>query len=442
MTAAQRIAAWAADLTDEAVPETVRDAAELHAVDAVGCALAAHGLGEGAAVRALAAEEGGAAQATALGLAARVPAPTAALVNGTLAHTLDFDDTHDASVCHVSAVVVPAALAAGEAAGATPAQVLTAAVAGNEVVCRIGAAAPRAFHARGFHPTSVCGVFGAAVAAARLRGLDADGIERALGLAGSMASGLFAYLADGSPTKPLHAGWAAAAGIRAATLAANGLRGPAAIFEDRFGVLAAYTDGDHDLDAQLADLGTRWETPEIAFKAYPACHFVHGALDALAAAGPLDAEDVAAVDATIARAGAALVSDPRDEKLTPATPYGARFSLPYALAAQLVHGAVDATTFTAAAIGDAAVLARTPDMRTHTWDPGEEPSTFGGAVTVTLRDGTTRHATAKAPAGLDAAGVHAKAARNAAIAGVELDGLAGLTAALAAARPVPAAAAR
>jgi 2-methylcitrate dehydratase PrpD len=237
-----------------------------------------------------------------------------------------------------------------------------------------------------------------------------------------MASGLFAFLADGSPTKPLHAGWAAAAGVRAAALADHGLRGPAAIFEDRFGVFAAYTDGDHDPAAQLADLGSRWETPQIAFKAYPACHFIHGALDALADAGPVTAAEVDHVEATIARAGAALVSDPREEKLAPVTPYGARFSLPFALAARIVHGRVDATTFTPAALADPEVLALTPLMRTTTWDPGAEPSTFAGAVRVVLRDGTERQRTADAPAGLDAGGVRAKAARNAALAGVELDG--------------------
>jgi len=407
VTAAQAIATWAAGLGADGVPATVRDAAQLHALDAAGCALAAHAVGEGAAVRALASEEDGAPQATAIGLAKRVPAAGAALVNGTLAHSLDFDDTHEASVCHVSAVVVPAALAAGEAAGATPDDVLTAIIAGNEVVCRLGAAAQHGFHARGFHPTSVCGVFGATVAAARLRGLDAAGIERALGLAGSMASGLFAYLSDGSPTKPLHAGWAAAAGLRAAALAAHGLRGPAAIFEDRFGVFAAYADVEPQID--LDDLGSRWETPNIAFKAYPACHFIHGALDALRDAGPLQANDVERVDATIAAAGAPIVGDSR-----PATPYGARFSLAYALAAQLLDGRVDATTFNAV---DARVLDHAARVHMHTWSPGSEPSPFAGAVLVTLSDGSTRTAEVAEPYGPD---VYAKAAANAKLAGVSL----------------------
>ncbi len=416
MTAAQEIARWAAALRAGDVPAEVCDAAQLHALDAAGCALAAHGVGEGTAVRALALEEGGAAQATAIGVSDRVPAATAALVNGTLAHSLDFDDTHDESICHVSAVVTPAAIAAGEAAAAD--DVLTAIVAGNEVVCRIGAAAKHGFHARGFHPTSVCGVFGATVAAAKLRGLDAAGIERALGLAGSMASGLFAYLSDGSPTKPLHAGLAASAGIRAATLAAHGLRGPAAIFEDRFGLLAAYADADAPIET--GDLGQRWETPQIAFKAYPACHYIHGALDALRDVGPLRADEVERIDATISEAGAAIVSETQ-----PRTPYGARFSLAYALAAQLVHGAVDATTFASV---DAVAMQHAHKVQLHTWPPGDEPSTFAGAVTVTTRDGE-RHAAVDQPHGLDADGVRAKAAANAQLAGATLDGFESISAA-------------
>jgi 2-methylcitrate dehydratase PrpD len=403
VTAAREIAVWAAGLGAGDVPDDVRGAAELHALDAAGCALAAHGVGEGTAVRALATEEAGAPQATAIGVPERVPAATAALVNGTLAHSLDFDDTHDEAVCHVSAVVTPAALATGEAVGASADDVLTAIVAGNEVVCRVGAAAQHGFHARGFHPTSVCGVFGATVAAAKLRGLDADGIERAVGLAGSTASGLFAYLSDGSPTKPLHAGWAAAAGMRAAILAEHGLRGPSAIFEDRFGLLAAYADADGPV--VVADLGSRWETPKIAFKAYPACHYIHGALDALRDAGPLRAEDVTRVDATIAEAGAAIVAETH-----PKTPYGARFSLAYALAAQLVDGRVDAAT-------------RADRIHMDTWPAGDEPSTFAGGVRVTLADGSTRSAQVDVPYGPD---VTAKATANAALAGVALSGFEGI----------------
>lgn len=140
-------------------------------------------------------------------------------------------------------------------------------------------AAPGSFHERGFHPTSVCGVFGATLAAGLLWGLTESQLVGAMGIAGSMASGLFEYLADGSQTKPLHAGWAAHAGIMATQLAQHGARGPASVLEGRFGLYKAYLNRDSaELERQLDDLGERWETPKIAYKAFPACHYIHGCL--------------------------------------------------------------------------------------------------------------------------------------------------------------------
>ena len=278
-----------------------------------------------------------------------------------LCHGLDFDDTHADSICHVGVVVSPAAIAVAEAAGSNGRELLLALVAGSEIITRIGAAAVPGYMVRGFHPTSVSGVFGAAVAAARLRGLRPLEIRSALGLAGSMSAGLFAYLGDGSETKPVHAGWAAHGGILAAELAAAGGEGPAAVFEDRFGFFAAYYDGDAGaLVAQVSDLGRRWETPRIAFKPYPACHFVHSCLDAAAslrARHSLAADDVERITVAVPDPGIPLVLEPSDAKRDPRTEYDAKFSLQYSIAALLVHGRVGVETYTEQAIRDPAVLA-------------------------------------------------------------------------------------
>src|SRR5439155_17680726 len=151
-------------------------------------------------------------------------------------HALDFDDTHPDSIVHVSASIVPAAFAAAQAHRASGADVVAAVVAGSETSIRLGMAAGGAFHARGLHPTGVCGVFGATVTVARLRGLDVGQMVNALGLAGSMASGLLEFLADGSETMRLHPGFAAQAGLAAARLAAYGATGPRTGFEGRFGL--------------------------------------------------------------------------------------------------------------------------------------------------------------------------------------------------------------
>ena len=239
----ERIAAFTSSLAFEQIPDEVIEATKLHVLDVLGCGLAAHGLGVAGEGRATMAELG-TGDATAIGLDTPLPAPHAAFANAMLCHGLDYDDTHSDSVCHITVVVVPAALAVAESLGRSGEDVLAAVTAGTEVVSRIGMAASGAFHARGFHPTSVCGVFGATAAAARLAGLDAETTTSALGLAGSMSSGLMAYLNDGTPTKPVHAGWAAQAGVLAAQLAAHGAAGPAGVLDGRFGIFHAFVDDD------------------------------------------------------------------------------------------------------------------------------------------------------------------------------------------------------
>ena len=144
----------------------------------------------------------------------------------------------------------------------------------------------------------------------------------AIGIAGSMASGLFAYLSDGSQTKPIHAGWAAHSGILAARLAAHGATGPAAVFEDRFGIFTAFTgDMPAALDEQFDDLGARWETPRIALKPFPACHFVHACLEALRSVmddPDFDPEDVREIEALVPADAVPLVLEPVSAKLAPA----------------------------------------------------------------------------------------------------------------------------
>src|SRR5262249_19755682 len=200
------------ELRLSAFPSEVVAAAKLHLLDALGCGLAGHALGIATAGRETMRESGGRTGASVIGGAERCPAPHPAFAHPMVGPGLDFDDTHTDAVCHVSAVMAPAAIAAAEGIGATGADLLVALVAGNETAARIGMAAPAAFHHRGFHPTSVCGVFGATAAAARLRGLGRAAITQALGIAGSFACGIFEYLADGSETKPIHAGVAAQAG--------------------------------------------------------------------------------------------------------------------------------------------------------------------------------------------------------------------------------------
>jgi 2-methylcitrate dehydratase PrpD len=389
-TAAERFAGFALELDLDAVPDEVVEAAKLHVLDVIGCGLAAHGLGIAGEGRETMTELGGTAEATVIGLDTRLPAPNAAFANAMLCHGLDFDDTHSDSVAHVSTVVVPAAAALAEARGASGRELLTAIIAGNEIVTRIGMATPGAFHKRGFHPTAICGIFGATAAAARLGGLDAAQATSALGIAGSMASGLFAYLDDATATKPIHPAWAAHGALLACRLAAHGAEGPPGVLEGRFGVFHAFVDTRIDLEPQLADLGSRWETPRIAYKAFPACHFIHGSLGATGMlADDLDPNEIEDVLVTIPEAGVSLVLEPADRKIAPRTDYEGKFSLQYSTAAMLVHGRVGLTTYTPEALADERVLDLTRKVRYETKEYESYPAAFPGGVRITLKDGST-----------------------------------------------------
>jgi 2-methylcitrate dehydratase PrpD len=430
-TAAERFAAFALELELDAVPEEVVEAAKLHVLDVLGCGLAAHGLGVAVEGRQAMAELGGEPDSSVIGLETGLPAPNAAFANAMLCHGLDFDDTHSDSVSHVSTVVVPAAAALAEARGADGRELLTAIVAGNEIVTRIGMATPGAFHRRGFHPTAICGIFGATAAAARLSGLSVADTASALGIAGSMASGLFAYLDDATATKPIHPAWAAHGALVAVRLAALGAEGPPGVLEGRFGLYHAFVDTRIDLEPQLADLGERWETPRIAFKAFPACHFIHGSLGATASlVGSVDPDEIEEIVVTVPEAGVSLVLEPAESKVAPRTDYEGKFSLQYSTAAMLVHGRVGLATYTPDALGDDRVLGLARKVRYEIKEYASYPAAFPGGVRIALRDGETLDADLPHQLGapenpMSAEQVREKFRENAALAGGSFESLQG-----------------
>jgi 2-methylcitrate dehydratase PrpD len=388
-TAAERFGRFAGGLSFADLPPEVVQAVELQVLDTLGCGLAAAGNPVAAAASAVAAIQGGVAEASAIGGVVRIPAAAAAMANATRCHALDFDMTHSGARCHIPTVVVPAALAQAEASGRDTREALAAIVAASELVARLGAAVPGGFHRRGFHPTSVCGVFGAATASAMLRGLGPAGITTALGVAGSMASGLFAYLQDGAPTKPLHAGWAAHGGLWAAALAEAGARGPAGVLEGRFGLLHAFLGVEAFDSAELCEgLGERWETLAIAFKPYPACHSMHGVLGAFIALDERPQPDaIEEIVATVHPDAVSLILEPAADKIRPRTDYEAKFSLQYSLAALAVHGTLGISSYSEEAIADPRVLALSARVRYRTKRFPTYPGAFPGAVTVRMRDG-------------------------------------------------------
>ncbi|MEU4162372.1 MmgE/PrpD family protein [Actinoplanes sp. NPDC026670] len=249
------LARWAAGLDADGLPDVVVEAVREHLIDAVGCGVA--GIRRGAADPALTVARGlGGPPEARLFSGERVGAVAAAFGNAVAVHALDFDDTHAGGLVHASAVTVPVALAVGEQTGARGSDMITALAAGLEIVCRLGAAAPHGFHARGLHATSMCGVIGAAVTAGRLLGLDETRLVHAIGIAASGASGLLEFLHSPASTKQLHPGIAAANGILAARLAAAGATGPAGALDGEYGLFRTMTGRSPDRSVLLGDLPT------------------------------------------------------------------------------------------------------------------------------------------------------------------------------------------
>ena len=267
----------------------------------------------------------------------------AALLNGALGHALDFDDTHAAGTLHPGAPVIPAAIAAAEITGASGADILAAIVAGYETSCRIAIALPAGDHyARGFHPSATCGVFGAAAAAARIFGLDAAGISSALGIALSQSAGSLQFLADGAQTKPFQVGWAAMAGLTAATLARYRYKGPAEAIEGRHGFLQGYAPSPKP-ERVIQDLGSVFELMHTGIKPYPSCRYGHAGIDAvlaLRAEHGLQPDEVDSITYGLSHAGLLLVGAPIEHKRNPRNIVDAQFSAPFVLSCALVTGAM------------------------------------------------------------------------------------------------------
>lgn len=320
----------------------------------------------------------------------------AVLFNGILMHGLDYDDTHMAGVVHLTVSVLPAVLALAARRGLSGEAMLTAYVVAVEAGARIASAVQGGFHRQGFHPTGLVGAFASALAAGRLMGLDAAQLIGAQGAALSMASGSLQFIEDGAWTKRIHPGWAAQAGITAATFAAHGVVAPQAPYTGRYGLYRSFlSDADKEtVDLTLAVVGdlpgpAGWELPRIAVKPFAMCHFVHAATDAAIAlhANGLDVKDIEAIEVLVPQAAVELVCEPQARKRRPQNEYDAKFSLPYAVSSGLARGRLGLKELLPEAYLDPAAQALMDRVR-YTVDPDSTfPRHYSGEVRVTLRDG-------------------------------------------------------
>ena len=391
---ALRLARFAVTLQLRDVPPEILIRARRSILDASGAAWAASATPDAQRTAAAVAAVSGAGDVPVYGLDLRLPPASAALLNGTLVHGLEYDDTYLPGAVHPTASLLPAVLSAGYAEWATGAELLCAYIAGLEALARLGRYGGVRLRESGFHPTSVLGVFGCAIAAARLMRLGPEETAMAQGLAVSMTSGTVGHAAEGAANKRLHPGLAAHAGITAASLARAGLRGPARPYEGPRGVFRAFDDEPSRTAAlhRLADeLGLTWAAGELSLKPIPACHLTHGCADAAAVLRRTYAFDPSRIRKVTARVPAGVVREvcePIALKRRPGSSYAAQFSLPYIVAAALTRGRFGFEEIDESAIGDPAILA-VADRVEYEIDPDSTyPRHRTGEVIVEFGDGS------------------------------------------------------
>lgn len=388
-----RLAQWLANFTLDQAPAEVIERAKDIILDGLGCALVGAKLPWSiTATEATLAMEG-AGQATVIGWDQTTSGPAAVLLNGTFIQGFELDDFHPTAPIHSASILIPALLAAGEAAGGVRGRdFLAAAIAGFEVGPRVGLALHGTqMLSRGWHSGAVFGTHAAAAGVGVMLGLPADQIEDALGLAGTQSAGLMAAQYE-AMCKRMHHGFSARNGFYAAMLAKGGYTGIKRVFEREYGGFLSVFGEGHDPDAsQVCDqLGERWETQRIALKPYAAMGALHSSLDVileLRAERELKADDVAAIDIHLSHVA---YHHGWWEPERPLTPIGAQMNVAYAVAAALLDGAAMADQFAPSRIDADDVWALIPRIRAH-HDPAFDgaPERRGSVrMIVKLKDGS------------------------------------------------------
>lgn len=391
-TIADRLAHFVTRFDCGRLPDEVRDRAKLLVLDAIGIAIAstrfefAH-----RTYKALSAFGGTGAHV--IGMPGELNVRDAVMLNSTLVHGLDYDDTYLPGSIHLTASVVPTALGIAERCGVSGDELLTACILGLEMGARLGAAGNGGFLRAGFHATSVVGTFACTLAAGRLLGLTADQLSLAQGIALSMASGNMQPMQDGSWTKRLHPGIAASSAITASFLAREGFIGSRAAYEGRFGLFPHFL-GKHYADANLTliedALGERWEFARTSFKLFPACHQSHAFLNAaikLVQQHHIRPADIESIHTLVAEPAVPLICEPLAAKRAPDSSYAAQFSLPYGLSCALIRGRFGLQELEAESYRDPSLLALSQRF-SYEIDPNPGfPKFRSGEVIVALKDG-------------------------------------------------------
>jgi 2-methylcitrate dehydratase PrpD len=392
VTLASQLAEWVSRVRFDDLPQDVVETTKLRILDVLGLALAGAETRFGRAIRAGASAISPPGPCRILGTGDRVGVAHAAFANASFPQALEYDDTHNESIVHMSSPSVAAALALSETRAVSGRDAILAIAIANEVACRVGVVAPGQFHRRGFHPTGLFSPFGIAYGAGKLLGLDAPALAYAAGTCGSFAAGVLECWVDGTDTKFLHSGWAAQSGVSAAMLAGAGVTGPPKIFEGRFGLFASHLQDPaaaKRLERVVEGLGTHWESRYSSFKPFPAAHVLHPYISAILRLREqgVSAADVVRIECPVAEFNVSIVCEPVEEKCAPASQAHCRVCLQYTLAEALYCGRLGRDAYEDRNRLNPEILALARRV-TYYVDPDfPGPGRFKGAVRVTLTDG-------------------------------------------------------
>jgi 2-methylcitrate dehydratase PrpD len=400
---ASQLAEWVQKVRYEDLPSDVVESTKFRILDVIGLALAGAETAFGRSTIAAAKAMSPPGPSRIFGTGDAIAAPTAAFANAALSQALEYDDTHNESIVHMSSPAVAASLALADLLAAPKRReggrpvtgrdlILSIAVA-NEISCRVGSVSSGQFHRRGFHPTGLFAPFGIAAGIGKILGLDVQQLAWAEGTAGSCAAGLLECWVDGTQTKFLHSGFAAQSGLTAALLADAGVSGPPEVFEGRFGLF-----GSHLQDpavpknfGRLAEgLGSHWESRNSSFKPFPTAHVLHPYVSAilrLRNQHGVRAADVVSIECPVAEFNVSIVCEPVAEKCAPATQAHCRVCLQYTLAEALYAGGLDKNAYQDAMRLNPEVLALARKVEYFVDPAFPGPGRFKGAVRVTLKDG-------------------------------------------------------
>ena len=385
-TVSERLAAWGREIDPAALPESTRATMRNILVDIVGLCVAARRTDYVAATLG-AIEPGG---HTVIGQGLKASAAGAALVNGTAAHGEDFDDTFEGGPVHSGVVIVPALLAAAESYHLSNDRLVLGLAAGTELLCRLALTLPKAVHKAGFHPTAVLGTFAATFGICVACDAEEEVTVNALGIAGSMASGIIEYLGDGSWTKRMHPGWSAQSALRAYAMAKAGFIGPRKVFEGTHGAFRTFAPSiEARTDELFRDLGKTFVSDLITFKPYPCGTMVQPYIDcavSLKRQG-VSLEGITSITCKTAEGIVHRLWEPLDLKQRPPTAYAAKFSVPFGVALGLVRGHADLGDFTEEAIADPALLAVAGKVGFEVDPANPYPKAFTGHVRIEYADG-------------------------------------------------------